>query len=241
MSSEDSSIAINFGKPIPLFPLDQVTLLPQQILPLHIFEPRYRQMIESALDGAGQIAMAVFDGDDWKQQYHGRPKIRRAVCIGHILRHEKQPDGRFNVLLQGVCRAQIVKETPARDGCLYREAMMSPLVEDASELNDQAASSLAEFRLRLGEMLEEGELSRLTAAEPLMQYIRNDSLPTQAVMEIVSFTLIQGADLRYRLLAERSAEVRAVLLMTELQHLGTMIRRASRQRPEDWPKGLSWN
>ena len=51
--SDETAIQVNFGRPMPVFPLDQVTLLPQQVLPLHIFEPRYRQMVTDALDGSG--------------------------------------------------------------------------------------------------------------------------------------------------------------------------------------------
>jgi hypothetical protein len=58
--AEEMSIRVNFSRPLPLFPLPQVVMLPQQITPLHIFEPRYRQMVDRALDGAGQIAMAKY-------------------------------------------------------------------------------------------------------------------------------------------------------------------------------------
>ena len=116
--SDETAIQVNFGRPRPIFPLDQVTLLPQQVLPLHIFEPRYRQMVTDALDGSGQIAMAVFEGRDWKQQYHGRPPIRPAVCIGHIAQHEKLADGRYNIILRGVCRARVIKELAPRDARL---------------------------------------------------------------------------------------------------------------------------
>ena len=61
---DEVSIRVNFNKPIPLFPLDSVVLLPQQVMPLHIFEPRYRQMVDEALDSVGQIAMAVIDKGD---------------------------------------------------------------------------------------------------------------------------------------------------------------------------------
>ena len=57
-------------------------LLPQQVIPLRIFEPRYKQMVEDVLDGTGQFAIAVFSGRRWKQEYHGKPPIRPAVCIG---------------------------------------------------------------------------------------------------------------------------------------------------------------
>src|SRR3954467_9840508 len=84
--SEETSIQVNFGRPLPLFPLDAVTLLPQQLLPLHIFEERYRQMVEHALDGSGQLAMAVLDGSGKGEE--GNPPIRPAVCIGQIAQHE---------------------------------------------------------------------------------------------------------------------------------------------------------
>src|SRR5436190_23857895 len=98
---EETSIQVNFGRPTALFPLDAVTLLPQQLLPLHIFEERYRQMIDHALDGSGQIALAIlepalastasFSGttEQWKKDALGRPAIKPAVCVGQIVQHEK--------------------------------------------------------------------------------------------------------------------------------------------------------
>ena len=96
-------ISVNFSKPMPLFPLPEVVLLPHAIQPLHVFEDRYRVMVEHCLDGSGQIAMASFDGDDWKKDYEeGLPKLRPAVCIGQIVHHESLPDGRHQILLHGV-------------------------------------------------------------------------------------------------------------------------------------------
>ena len=81
---ERETISVNFGRPVPVFPLDGVVLLPQQVLPLHIFEERYVQMVSRVLDGSGQIALAVFEGDDWKKDYDGVPPIRPYVCLGQI-------------------------------------------------------------------------------------------------------------------------------------------------------------
>src|SRR5580765_1551354 len=113
--SEETTISVNFGKPMPIFPLNSVVLLPHGVLPLHVFEDRYRQMVGDALDGSGQIAMAVFEGADWKQEYHCRPPVRPAVCVGQIIQHHKLPDGRYNIALQGICRARILQELPADD------------------------------------------------------------------------------------------------------------------------------
>jgi Lon protease-like protein len=92
--SAPETVHVNFSKPMPLFPLHSATLLPHGIIQLHVFEPRYRQMVADVLDGSGQIAMAVFDGDQWKREYHGRPPLRPAVCIGQIVQHVKHENAR---------------------------------------------------------------------------------------------------------------------------------------------------
>lgn len=233
---EEATIRVNFGKPMPLFPLDSVALLPQQVLPLHIFEPRYRQMMEHALDGSGQFAMAIFRGRAWKQEYHGRPPLMPAVCVGQIAQHEKLPDGRFNLLLQGVCRAKIAGELAPEESRLYRAATLEPV--DATVHQDD---ELAEAREYLEEALADGPLAQLAAARAVLEYVQNAEVPTSALLELVSFTMLSGKTLRYRLLAEGDVQRRASLIKSELQTLAGLIRRAADQRPEDWPKGMSWN
>jgi hypothetical protein len=233
---EDTTIRVNFGKPIALFPLDSVSLLPQQVLPLHIFEPRYRQMVEHALDGSGQFAMAVFKGSSWKQEYHGRPPLMQAVCVGQIAQHEKVPDGRFNLLLQGVCRARITEELEPDESRLYRAATLRPI--DGEPPDDE---SLSEAREYLEEALEEGPLSQFAASRAVLEYVQNVEVPTSALLELVSFTMLSGKSLRYRLLAEGDILKRAAVIRQELALLEGLIRRASEQHPESWPKGMSWN
>lgn len=234
--SEEMSIKVNFGKPLPLFPLNHVTLMPQQVTPLHIFEPRYRQMVKHALDASGQIAMAVFDGDAWKEEYLGNPPVKPAVCLGHIVQHETLGDGRYNILLQGICRARIVSEVPPDDGHEYRRAMLEPVgLEHLSE------EDLSSFRARMMHLFEEGPLTEMAAAEPLLQYFRNDEIPTRALLELVAFAVVSDNDLKYALLAEGDERGRVKLLGDELEHLGSLIQRAAAQHPENWPKGCSWN
>lgn len=236
--SDSSSIQVNFSRPVPLFPLGHVALLPQQVQPLHIFEPRYRQMIDVALDASGQIAMAVFEGDRWKQEYHGRPPLRPAVCIGQIIHHERLPDGRYNVALQGVCRARIVEEMPADEDRLYRVAMLQPIGLPSEEDQDRLAGA----RERLSGRLAEGPLRRLKAAGPISEYFEKEDFPTAALMELISFTILNNADLRYTLLAEADPLVRAGIIEEELADLSRVIAIADRQWPqEDAPRGCSWN
>lgn len=222
---------------MPLFPLGHVALMPQQVQPLHIFEPRYRQMVEHVLDGAGQIAMAVFEGDRWKREYHGRPPLRPAVCIGQIIHHERLEDGRYNLALQGVCRARVVSETPAEEGRLYRTAMLEPI----GLPGDEDQERLAPARERISGLLAEGPLRRLKAAAPISEYFRKEDFPTAALMELISFTILNNADVRYRLLSEGDPVVRAGVIEHELDDLSRVIALADRQWPQDAPRGCSWN
>lgn len=233
--AEAMSIQVNFGRPMPLLPLDTVALLPQQILPLHVFEPRYRQLVEDVLDGAGQLAMAVFEGTRWKQEYHGRPPIRPAVCVGQIMQHERLDDGRYNLLVQGVCRARIACELPPSEGRLYRVAMLEPVGLGESE------AELEPVRQRLDALLSEGPLTQLRVAKLLLERVRNEQIPPAALLELVGFTVLTDPEVRYRLLEDGDPQHRAEIVERELMELRELIRRAGSQRPQDWPKGCSWN
>src|SRR5947209_4114241 len=85
---------------VPLFPLPNVVLFPRAVLPLHIFEERYRAMMADALAGDRQVAMALLK-PGWEKNYYARPAIEPVVCLGRILSHERLPDGCYNFLLQG--------------------------------------------------------------------------------------------------------------------------------------------
>src|SRR5581483_11492817 len=92
---------------VPLFPLPNVVLFPRAVLPLHIFEERYKAMTADSLRGDRQIAMALLQSG-WEKNYHCKPRIDPVVCVGTILSHERLSDGRYNLLLQGTTRARIV-------------------------------------------------------------------------------------------------------------------------------------
>src|SRR3954468_13652401 len=85
---------------VPLFPLPNIVLFPRAVLPLHIFEERYRHMTADALAGNKRVAMALLK-PGWEKSYYGKPTIDPVVCVGQIVSHEKLPDGKYNFLLQG--------------------------------------------------------------------------------------------------------------------------------------------
>src|SRR4051794_8131775 len=87
---------------VPLFPLPNVVLFPRAVLPLHIFEERYKKMTADVLRTPGrQLAMALLR-PGWEKSYYGAPAIEPVVCVGTILSHEKRSDGKYNFLLQGL-------------------------------------------------------------------------------------------------------------------------------------------
>jgi len=238
--SEVPSIRVNFGRPMPLFPLDTAVLLPQQVIPLHIFEPRYRQLVGHVLDGSGQFAMGVYESKAFKnakseKAANGLPAIRSVVCIAQIAEHEVLPGGRYNIVVQGICRAQVVEEVDQEDQ-LYRSAVLSPLIDD--QTSDEALAGMREW---MGEMLDEGPLRHLAAAETVLAYVRNSEVPTTALLELIGFALTSDAEDRYQLLAEPNAQIRAKILKSELSTLGSLLNRAAAQSHQDWPKGCSWN
>ena len=110
---------------VPLFPLPNVVLFPRAVLPLHIFEERYKAMTADALKGPRQIAMALLR-PGWEKNYHGAAAIEPVVCVGTIIAHERLNDGKYNFLLQGMARARVVREVSLHP---YRTAELEPVAE----------------------------------------------------------------------------------------------------------------
>src|SRR5262245_22614460 len=102
-----------------LFPLPNLVLFPHVAQPLHIFEPRYRQMMADALAEDRLLALALLR-PGWEEDYHKRPLLYSLVCLGRIWQGEMLPDGRYNLVLHGLCRARVVEELET--GKLYRTA-----------------------------------------------------------------------------------------------------------------------
>jgi hypothetical protein len=134
------------GKVAPLFPLPNVWLFPAVILPLHVFEERYRRMIEDSLDGPGRLVLGTIQ-DGHEGDAAGAPPIHPLAGLGEIGRHERLPDGRFQILLVGLYRV-FVRELPSEHP--YR------LVEyHRAEETPIAKAHEPELRRRLTAALEE--------------------------------------------------------------------------------------
>ena len=120
---------------LPLFPLPNVVLFPNVFLPLHIFEPRYREMVADALASDRMIGMVLLR-PGWDRDYEGRPPIYPIGCSGVMTHVEKLPDGRYNLVLRGLERFRILAENHERS---YRRAAIEPLHERTLSADDRTA------------------------------------------------------------------------------------------------------
>jgi hypothetical protein len=114
---------------IPIFPLPNVVLFPSVFLPLHIFEPRYRDLVGDALAGDRLVGMVLLR-PGWEADYDGRPPVYPIGCAGVITHHERMPDGRYNIVLRGLEKFRILGEHADR---AYRLATIQGLHEPLAE------------------------------------------------------------------------------------------------------------
>jgi uncharacterized protein len=105
-------------KTVPLFPLPNAVLFPGVPLPLHIFEPRYREMVRDAERSEDKLIGMVLLRGEWRKEYYGSPQIYPVGCAGRMVSVDPLPDGRYNILLHGVREFTIVSERRAHS---YRE------------------------------------------------------------------------------------------------------------------------
>ena len=110
---------------LPIFPLPGAVLLPHALVPLHIFEPRYRKMTQDCAAGLRVLALANIP--DERAAAERPPRVLPAIGIGVLARVDRLPDGRFNVVLRGVQRAVIERELPTAEPYrLVRARALSP-------------------------------------------------------------------------------------------------------------------
>src|SRR5690606_11339300 len=113
------------SEPVPMFPLGRVFLFPHQVLPLHVFEPRYRAMVADLLDTTGRLVIAtVREGE--RENGPGAPRVLAVAGLGEIMRHEQLPDGRFMIWVLGLTRVRVDEIASDRP---YRRVRCAPFAE----------------------------------------------------------------------------------------------------------------
>jgi Lon protease-like protein len=144
---------------LPIFPLSNVVVFPHVQVPLHLFEPRYRQLAADALSGARRIGMVVVPPGHVGEMA-GDPPVFPVGCAGDVSGARKLPDGRYHIVLQGTNRFRIVEEVAREPRRLYRVARVQRLDDP---LDSRQMPRIAALRARIVELI--GDLFRLTAPE----------------------------------------------------------------------------
>jgi uncharacterized protein len=153
-----------------LFPLPNVVLFPGTYLPLHVFEPRYRALVEAALAGDPVIGMILLRSE--ADAMAARAPLFSVGCAGRIVEHQRLPDGRFHLLLYGERRFRIARELDA--GTPFREIEAELLPDPGfAELAPTAQRALEAARPALeARMLELVRLTAPESVEPLRERMR---------------------------------------------------------------------
>lgn len=200
---------------LPIFPLPQVILFPRAVLPLHVFEPRYRTMISDALSTHGAIAMGLLDPSGEKDE-HGHPRIASVAGIGLIVEHQTLPDGRSNILLHGEARVRL-SELPFVPP--YRRARATLLEEVQSTVSDGDKASLFAAATAF--------VSELAKRDPNVRFQLPRNLPPGAIADLCAHHLVIDARARQAVLEELdvAARVRRVISELAAQHVEISRRR----------------
>jgi Lon protease-like protein len=227
------AVSVNFKKSFPLFPLPETALLPHTIVPLSVSEPRFRQLVDHALDGSGQIAIATLEAIDDAAPLSQSPNVRPAVCLGQVVQHDSTSYG-YNILVYGLCRATIKQQQNPTKEHAYSSVSLKPT--ETSKEHDLEAQ-----RDELYQILQRPNLQRLERLEALEYWLDQKEITTPALFELIGGSLLDDAEFRYELLAEPSCERRTMRILSELHHIDQLLSMSNLQSQKRWNKGVSWN
>ena len=213
---------------VPIFPLPEVVFFPETVLPLHVFEPRYRQMVADCLAADGWMAVVMLRAG-WEKDYQGRPPVQTIAGVGEIIQAEMLADRRYNILLHGRSRIRILAEEPS-EGRLYRVARAVRLEEEGPKADDRTfGARLQELRAAHARLLvalgqsHPDVVGRLTVA---------GATPGAAIDRIVS-AVVPDAEVRQRLLEAVDVSDRLDLAVEALGELLTMVAGREGEEEED--------
>jgi len=210
----------NFSGIVPLFPLSSVVFFPNTLLPLHIFEPRYREMVTSALKSEKIIGMALLR-PGWESNYYGNPGIYDVIGMGRIVSSDMLDDGKINIVLYGLKRARIVEvvnELP------YREARISILENQFDEGGESLRTIIEELVNKWNLYLDDKQKSHRINV--------NTKLPLENLTDALGSLIFPNVFDKQTLLEETNVENRAHIIISDLQTRLEMISITSQKKAE---------
>jgi Lon protease-like protein len=190
-----------------VFPLPNLVMFPHVMQALHIFEPRYKAMLEEAIEDDRLIALGVL-APGWEQHYDGRPTLRSTACLCRVATHQRTPEGTYNVLLLGVRRLRLVRELPPKKVFRVVEA---ELMDDHLP-DDVPAEAAAALQQRLLAAFKQA-MPKIPDAYEQLDQLLGAQITLGMLADIVAYTLDLDLEWKMRLLAESDVLKRAALLL----------------------------
>lgn len=192
---------------LPLFPLPEVVLFPRAILPLHVFEPRYRAMLRDCLRTHGALAVVQLEPNQVVGGPEDLPRIARVAGAGLVIEHEPLPDGRSNILVQGTARVAL-DELPFEGP--YRRARAT-ILEDAGDGFVPDADIVALIHAATS------FASEVKRRDPRFSFrLPSESPPPGALADLCAFHLVISAEARQAVLEELDPRRRVLRVIREL-------------------------
>lgn len=199
---------------LPIFPLPGVQLFPHALLPLYVFEPRYRDLVRDALAGERLIAVAAL-APGYEADYHGRPPVRPIVGVGSVFGHDVLGDGRANIVLRGVARARIERELPPDES--YR-------VVEAAGIADRIVPGFDADRARDTIVLLADQLAlKLPSGGETLRELTRSQRELGALVDVLSAALVTDPEDRQALLETAEVAARVDRLSGEIATVLTRL------------------
>ena len=210
-----------------LFPLPNLVMFPHVLQPLHIYESRYCEMLEDALADNQLIATALLE-PGWERDYEGSPPIASTVCVGRVVSHSPDGNGRHNILLLGTAPSPRAGRTG--DRASYRQA-------EVRLLGDYYSTTAAEQRQKLRHHLVDSFRRLLPTTEAVreqFEQLLGSHVPLGVLTDIVAFSVNLDLEVKLQLLQQLNVDRRALTLLERLHNLTQDPRPRKREFPPEF-------
>lgn len=200
---------ITLPNEVPVMTLPDTAFFPQALMPLHIFEPRYREMLRDVLASNRLFAVAGLDMDRATDPGHFEPP-HRIASVGIVRACQKNENGTSNLLLQGLCRVEIVRIVCDEP---YRKIEIRALSSEAGGSADENQA----LRRELTRLLNLKSRLAATGGNELTAFLKTVEDP-EAFVDIAAFSLCESTALKQRLLETLDVHRRLELFGAQLRN-----------------------
>ncbi len=204
---------------LPLFPLRRLVFFPGTVLPLHIFEARYKAMLHYCLnESASALALGMLREDGTVAEDASHPAVHSVAGVGRISEWQELPNGNFAVLLQGVMRVNVERELETSHPFRLVKATPRPDVSDGSAGDDL-----------------QSKLALVNCASHIVATIQrehadfsldiNVNMPAGYLADLVADRLVSDAEVRQRLLEQACPTTRLLETLSCASELLALLNR----------------